>query len=399
MGTFTIDYYKLNTKKKDECLGLFVCMYLLFDAVNSMLQDVFKISGSTYQLTRCIIAMALVVFVVNGLVHFNRRDWKVLFLWEFVGVACYVYSYLVGSPISKLIGWAGTTLAVCVPIAVFTYLIEDKAVLYGQFKKMSWVLLAILLIDMVGSKDDYYNIHFTYAVLFCMLIHFNELVNGNKRVLHFLVLCMEFFMILMYGSRGGLVCLVAYVLIKIYFNVKDKKVTVKYSLLFLFAIAALLIILAFGNEIYSILRSMGVKSRTLKLFLTGRFASHDSGSGELYKTVRSLIMQKPLTGWGIRGSVSVLGHPYPHQFFYDLVLTFGIPIGVCMIIALCLPMVKVFTTKRGLNRDMLQMFFSIGFVALMFMNTLFTDYYYFIFLGLVASCFYTPKLGSVRGKV
>lgn len=337
------------------------------------------------KLTRCVIALALVVFLVNGLAHFNKRDWSTLIIWEFVGVACYVYSYFVGASVSKLIGWAGTTLAVCVPIAVFTYLIEDKTVLYEQFRKFSWIILAVLVIDMVGTKEDLYNIHFTYAVLFCMLFHFNELVNGNKRVLHFVVLCIELMMVLMYGSRGGLVCLAAFMLIKVFFGVRDAKITVKYSILFLFAIVALGVVLFFGNDIYKFLKSIGIYSRSLRLILQGKFASHDSGRGVLYDTVRSLIMQKPLTGWGIRGSVSVLGHPYPHQFFYDCVLTFGIPMGTCMIIALCLPMVKVFTTKSGLNRDMLQMFFSIGFVALMFMNTLFTDYYYFIFVGLIAS--------------
>ena len=70
-----------------------------------------------------------------------------------------------------------------------------------------------------------------------------------------------------------------------------------------------------------------------------------------------------------------------------------------MIIALCLPLLKVFTVREAVSRDLIQMFFCIGFVALMFSNTLFTDYYYFMFLGLAASCFDAPKFGLLREKV
>ena len=399
-GYFTIDYFKQSTKGKDKSLGMFVCVYLLLDAVNSMIQDVFKLSGMTLKAAQAAIALVLLYFIFRCAEYFNRRNWAILILWESVAGLAYAYSYFVGVSLSRLMGWAGTTLGVCVPIAVFIGFIENKEIFYNLLKNFSWVILAVLLVDMLKTTDDLYNMHFSYAVLTVMLIHFNELVNGNKKLLHLSSVVVEFGMIFMYGSRGALVCFAVFIALKIFFNVRDKKISVKYAILMCVAACAIFVILAFGNEIYSLLKSMGITSRTMKLFLTGRFVSHDSGRGDLYTTVRMLIMQKPISGWGIRGAVSAMNnHPYPHQFFYDLILTFGFPIGICMIIALCFPLLKVFTVREAVSRDLIQMFFCIGFVALMFSNTLFTDYYYFMFLGLAASCFDAPKFGLLREKV
>ncbi len=378
---------------------MFVCVYLLLDAVNSMIQDVFRLSGMTLKAAQAAIALVLLYFIFRSVAYFNRRNWAILILWESVAGLAYAYSYFVGVSLSRLMGWAGTTLGVCVPIAVFIGFIENKEIFYNLLKNFSWAILAVLIIDMLKTTDDLYNMHFSYAVLTVMLIHFNELVNGNKRLLHLIFVVIEFGMIFMYGSRGALVCFVAFIALKIFFNVRDKKISVKYAILMCVGACGIFAILAFGNEIYSLLKSMGITSRTLKLFLTGRFVSHDSGRGDLYTTVRMLIMQKPISGWGIRGAVSAMNnHPYPHQFFYDCVLTFGFPIGICMIIAMCLPLFKVFTVKEAVSRDLIQMFFCIGFVALMFSNTFFTDYYYFMFLGLAASCFDAPKFGLLREK-
>ncbi len=358
-------------------------MYLLFDAVNSMVQDVFGLGGTPLKLMRVGIALVLLYFLLRGLMYFNRRNWSVLILSEAVAGLAYAYSLFVGVSFSRLTGWAGTTLGVCVPIAVFIAFIENKEIFYNQLRFFSWIILAILILDMAGTTDDLYNLHFSYAVLTVMCIHFNECVNGNKTLLHFAFVIIEFYMLFMYGSRGALVCFAAFVILKIFFNVKNAKVSVKYSILLAVAVLAVCAVLSFGNEIYALLKSMGITSRTLRLFLTGQFVSHDSGRGDLYTTVRMLINQKPISGWGIRGAVSAMNnHPYPHQFFYDLVLTFGYPIGICAIVALCLPVIKIFTVREKAARDLVQMFFCIGFVALMYSNTLFTDYYFFMFLGL-----------------
>ncbi len=399
-GYFTIDYFKQSAEGKDKCFSAFVCVYLLLDAVNSMIQDVFRLSGMTLRAVQAVIVLTLLYFLFRCATYFNRKNWAVLILFESVAGLSYAYSYFLGVSLSRLLGWAGTTLGVCVPIAVFIGFIENKEIFYNLLKHFSWVNLAVLVIDMVGTTDDLYNIHFSYAVLTVMIIHFNELVDGNKRLLHLIFVIIEFGMIFMYGSRGALVCFGAFIMLKIFFNVRDKKISVKYAILLCVAACGILAILSFGNEIYNLLKSMGITSRTLKLFLTGQFVSHDSGRGDLYSTVRMLIMQKPISGWGIRGAVSAMdNHPYPHQFFYDLVLTFGFPIGICMIIALCLPLLKVFTVKEKVSRDLIQMFFCIGFVALMYSNTLFTDYYYFMFLGLAASCFDAPKFSFLREKI
>lgn len=61
-------------------------MYLLFDAVNSMVQDVFGLGGTPLKLMRVGIALVLLYFLLRGLMYFNRRNWSVLILSEAVAV-------------------------------------------------------------------------------------------------------------------------------------------------------------------------------------------------------------------------------------------------------------------------------------------------------------------------
>lgn len=376
-----------DVEKMDRAMSFFICLYLLLNAVNSAIQNAFAISESGYVIVRIAIQILLIFFMIRPIMHFSQREWNVLLLWELLALLCYIYSWLLGVSISRLQGWAITTLGTCVPLGVFAYLISDKKILYNTLLKFSWFILAVLVVEMSGRIDETYNMHFSYALLFVILLHSNELIGFSKRI--FIVpVIVECLMLMAYGSRGALLCVAVFFVIKIFTSVNGVK-------RYLFSILVILLfggiyftIQFFGREIYGFLVSHGYGSRTWRLLLLGDFVSHDSGRNEIWNIVLECIKKKPVQGWGIYGAVSQIGAPYPHQLFLDLLLTFGVPIGSILSIAAIRPAFRVFTVSKGMHKDLMIIFLCSGLISLMFSGTVFTSYYYFLFLGLGLSKYY-----------
>ena len=371
-----------SQEDKDKALSFFICSYLVLNAINSVLQDVLHFSGSRLSMAKMLIAIVIMFLLIRPLLKFKKKEWCRLILWESVIFLAYLWSWLLGVSTSRITGWASTTMMVCVPIAIAAAFVRDKSILYTYLCRFSWIIWLVLIVNMRGSTDDLYDMHFSYGLLLVMLLHMNELINtGKKRYIPCLVI--QLYMLLSYGSRGALVCIVVFMILKVMTNVESKTKRICYSLLLIAISAGLYLLLTkYALALYAWLLNKGYYSRTIKLLLTGQFASHDSGRGELWNRVIELIKQKPILGWGIRGAVSEMGHPYPHNFFLDCWLSFGIPLGTVLAAFLVIPLRKVITVFKGTYKDMLQILFSIGFVSLMFSSTFFTNYYYFIFMGL-----------------
>ena len=381
---------RINTKwtseVKDRSCSTFICLYFLLDNVNSVVQDVFRISGNQLMSIKLFIAGSLLFFMLRPLIHFNNHEWKLFIVSELIGLAAYFYSYILGVKFSVFSEWAGTTLVVCIPLCVFCMVIQDKGILYRMLVKVSYFIFMLLLLDMQGNMTGKrYDLHFSYALLLVIILHFSELISGKSK-LFFITIVSGIIMIVLFGSRGTLICLAVYLILKILTNISNKKRRYMYIVLLVVAFGVLYWITNNVMVIYNFFKELGYTSRTLDLFAQGSFLSHDSGRSGLWEAVWNAINSKMWFGWGIRGAIDeMLGHPYPHQFFMDLWLTFGVPIGTVIIILLLLPVKRVIIEKKGIDKDLYQIFFSLGFVSLMYSNSLFISQYYFVFLGLILS--------------
>lgn len=370
---------------KDFFLSRFICMYILLDALNSVLQDVFGVSGTPLTAFKIAAAAFLFLLMLKLLLKFTGAEWTRLLGLELFVLFLYLYSLVDGVPFSRLAGWAGTSLAVCVPLAVVVSCIEDRSVLYSMLVKYSWFVLALLAVNMAGRAGDLYDMHFSYALLLVMLLHLNELINRGKK-LYIVFLLAELVMLVLYGSRGALACVVVFLFLKVFTNVENRRRRYLYVFLIVLGSALVYGILSQGAAIYRYFLDRGVRSRTLYLFLTGQFMSHDSGRNELWMSVVGAIRERPLAGWGIRGATSFMqGHPYPHQFFLDMLVSFGLPLGLLLIVLSIWPIRRVFTEEKSVNKDLLQILFCSSFVMLMFSSTWFTNDFYYMLLGLLVT--------------
>ena len=374
-----------NQTDKDKAMSHFICLYLIMNAFNSLLQDVYGFKDTILSYVKTGITVFLMLVLLRTVLKYTKKELKKLFLWEFIGLFIYFWSFILGVSLEVLSPWAITTLTVCIPMAVTISNIKDKGILYKSLLNASWIILFILFLNMTGTSDKIYDMHFSYGLLLVILLHLNEAINNNKKILILFVI-LELLMLVLYGSRGAIICIGVYLALKIFSNVENKKKRTGYLVLLCsFGVIFYLFMNNYAETFYEWLLQKGYYSRTLKLLFSNQFISHDSGRKVLWDSVLKLISEKPFLGWGIRGAIDEMGHPYPHNLFLDCWLTFGCFFGTILIALLVYPIYRVITVKKGIYKDLLQILFSISFVSLMFSGTFFTNYYYYMFMGLILS--------------
>jgi len=387
-----IDKKTNKFEKKQKQLSLFICHYLLFNSVNLMLQLAFGFSGALLSIEKMAIQGMLFVFLILIVHRLTVRAFISFIFAELLGFSALLYSYLVGASISEMSNWGQTMITVCIPLCVCAYLITDYDILLRYLEIFSWPILIILIVTMVlASKYMMYSMHFSYSILLLILIHFNSWMK-TKKVWYLIVSVAELLLLVAFGSRGALVCIIVFVALKFisFENMNGERLIKKILLILIVVMLGFFVIYllnSFGDKINNYLISNGHFSRTFNLIVSGEFVSYDSNRNAVWDSVKSLIAMKPFQGWGIGGASELIyrGVTYPHQLFLDLVMTFGYPIGLALSFYLIILVKGVITVGRGSQKDLLQIFVSIAFTSLMFTATVFTSYYFFIMLGLLLS--------------
>lgn len=385
---------------KDYELSVFVCAYVILDALNSTVQVAFGISGSALSTFKIISQGLLFILLICSIHKMPVTDFFKVVLTEIIGVFVCVYSYLLGASLSSIMNWGKEMVMVFLPLCIATYLIRDKSVLYRMLLKCSWGVLAISIVNYFNSTEVY-DMHFSYSILLLILLHINEFTKSKKKF-YLLTAIIEFLMMIIHGSRGALVCVLVFVCLKIITsNADSRRKTVLVLLSISIFVMLYIAFKSYATAIYAILQKLGIDGRTIRMLFSGDFSSHDGGRYELWDKTISLIKENPLAGWGMSGAVNELlsvgyyGAAYPHQLFLDLVMSFGIPIGLVLSIILVWKLRYVFIPKQSDFRDLIQIMTSISFVSLMFTGTFFTNFQFYLLLGLLCSKKYETHYYSV----
>ena len=365
-------------EKKDRQFALFICIYLILNAVNSMLQTTFGITGSSLQSVRVVMYAVIFLALAAGFLTLTR-DEKSKFIALEIGIGLtYLFSMLYGGGTSTT-EWLIESLGIYMPLGFYAYAVEDKQNLYRELLRSSWLLFVVMVI--YSLRITTYSMHFGYSILLLILLHLNEATNGKKW--YWLLAVVETVLLLRLGSRGAVISIGVFLALKVIAN-STSRYKFFYAGLLLAVLAGLLYTINnYGLVFYQYLASQGRASRTMYLLLTGQMTSHDSGRMDLWRMSIEAIKRKPWFGWGIGGVTSELqGHPYPHQMFLDLMCSFGVPIGAALSILVVVKAIKALMRPVSVQKELMSIFFCIGFVSLMFSGTCFTNYYFFLFLGL-----------------
>ena len=367
-------------EKKDHQLAWFICIYLIMNTVNSMIQTTFGLSGTPLLIARIVIYAVILFFLIAGFFTLSKEE-KLLFLGAEIAVGTVYFLSLVYGGGTQTGEWLIESIGIYVPLGIYAWAIDDKKNLYQDLLKASWWIFGISII--YSLRITTYDMHFGYSILLVILLHLNEATSGKKR--YWLPLIVEAVLLFRLGSRGAVVSIGVFLALRIVTNSKSRYRFFYAGLLIAAAVGLMIAISQYGLLIYQYLVSKGMGSRTLYLLFSGQMASHDSGRMDLWRLAIEAIKRKPWLGWGIGGVTSQLhGHPYPHQLFLDLLCAFGVPIGILFSIGIMIVSIRALLKPVDKQKELMTIFFCIGFVSLMFSGTCFANYYFFLFLGLAS---------------
>lgn len=390
---------RLNLKKKqrtnleldckiDKQISYSIVSYYIFQILNLAIKTILPISTNLYSEISMIFGIMIIMFFCISILHVLKKSLIPFFLAEILWISIFTISYLMNniyepSILFNDIIW---TIFICIPLGIYAYSIEDKEVFYNVFLKGSFIMAGVLsLMFFHNSKDSAYSMSFSYALLVPTLFHINEWLR-NKKLRYLLIFVLEIGAIIVYGSRGAMLSVAFFFIIKIFLGEMSliKKISTVLGILFV-VFVFLYNFDKIGSIILENLAKKGYYSRSLSLLFAGKI-DHDSGRLQLFSYYFDLIYQKPFMGWGILGGWinSGLG---PHNMIIEILLAFGVILGGMISLSLLILQFRVFFVKSKSCRDLIAIYMSICVVLFMVSGNFHTNPNFFIFIGLVLSSF------------
>ncbi len=283
----------------------------------------------------------------------------------------------------------------CLPSLIYSFSINDWNVLRRVMKKTSILVfiigstIGIMVFTKIVSIGRY-SMPLSYYMLLPTIVYIDEFLD-NFNIKSVLIVLVSLFIILALGSRGPIMCIGVFIILKV-INTR-KKINYKAISIFFIIIAFLFVILIYFeiilDSLYNLLLQLGIRSRSIELFLTDDI--YLSGRDHIYGDVIQGIRSSPIFGIGLLGDRQVTDGRYTHNIIIEIIANFGIIIGSVLVLLLMFVSFKILFSKNKEQSSFFAMWFSIGVVHLMVSSTYLTDYKFWIFLGLAARAMQNNK--------
>ncbi len=284
------------------------------------------------------------------------------------------------------------------PAFIYSFSIRDFSILKETMKKSSYVIFILgvllgVLIFSGKSSAGTYSISLSYYMLLPTIMFIDELFN-KLSIKVALFLGLSLLVILALGSRGAVLCVIVFVLLKI-IKLKNKltiRKVLTYTGLFGISLISYINLNRIFEKMYLILLNFGIKSRSLQLFLSNEV--YLSGRDTIYKKVFTEFTNNSIFGIGIGGDRRILDgqNAYAHNLFLELLGNYGIAMGSIFIVALSILIINGLLIKEKVKYEMFAIWISLGFVHLMISSSYLTDIKFWIFTGLIINIVSRPKI-------
>jgi len=353
-----------NIKNRMSCIwdikmSRAVLMYFIVNILNLTIKNILPISESMWSLLSYFFMLLMFIIVFMALPDAISKNSAFFFLSEGLMLGLYIISYLRGFAINGiLLKGAFWTMGVCVPLATLVYSIHDYTYLLISFKKISYVLsmlLWLVLLNMINL--DTYNMAASYALVIPTLILIDEAFKEH-RIIDIVFPTISAVLIILWGARGPLLCISAYMVISFFFYLRPTKLKIFF---FVIGILLLFIVVFAWSEIMEWITNVYlangmVGSHTIGRLVNGKLFD-GSGRDTLVMRYMSLLNEHPILGLGLYGGWDSSGSG-PHNMVVEYLTEFGYPIGImvsgCSVFLYILPLL----VKRGVDKRLLFIFLA-----------------------------------------
>lgn len=278
---------------------------------------------------------------------------------------------------------------IALPAFVYSISVNNWDTLKQTMKKAALIVFlfgsTIGILTFAGKTLlDEYSMALSYYMLFPAIIFLDELLERYS-FKALLVSVISLIVILAFGSRGAIMCITVFVILKlIRFNLNLTHLKLIKNLIVSLTIITMFVYLEIILEfIYNTLLGFGVNSRSILLFL--KEDVHLSGREFIYQEAISAIFEYPLIGLGLAGDRHFTETVYAHNFFLEVLVHFGILFGGILLILVLLLILKALSTSVKERYSMYIIWLSLGFVPLMVSGSYLIEINFWIFIGLITN--------------
>lgn len=283
---------------------------------------------------------------------------------------------------------------------------DKSSLLYiSRFQILATGLFTFLsLLGMVNSATDFHDqMYRSYSVLFPTMFSFYYYIKNNKNKIDFLFFIFGLMQIMMYGTRGPLVCIMIFLFLFLFQNFRHSTVVIINLLLivgvFYIFLRPIMLVLMFVS------RSVGLSTRIFESYLDDELVNYEKSSGrnDIHEVLWSNITNDSGgIGYGL-GSDRYLGlhqGEYAHNLVYEIWMDFGLYIGSVVLILLLLLMIASFRKAYKTESFFLfLMLFVWGIVRQMISGSYIQDFQLFLFLGFCVSLLRSDNLNQPEEKI
>ena len=235
-------------------------------------------------------------------------------------------------------------------------MIRNVEVIYEPMVKASRILLVLCTISSIGilmndhttvSTWSAYSMPLSYATLYAVMWLMCDYFNNKNKVSTLILLVIGILILVVFGSRNTLLSVAAYLAVIIIRSKENdflRKSFLMISLVLFFLLWNPII-----NTMNTIVLKLGIRSRTLKLFIEHDYFADDRIM--IHHNIFEVINSHPF-GVGIAGDVAQT-HEFAHGLYVSILCTYGYVIGALVIIAIAAVLIKAYKKSSGLSRDIL----------------------------------------------
>lgn len=316
---------KTYYKQGDQVLTFFICLYLIMQALNYTVYS-FGLKGTAWNIiSKAILAASL----VYSLLFIIKRKAGALIITESIFLALFGLSYYNSIIPADFNSIVFSELFVFIPMGIASYCIFDLGVLQKYLYYSSYGIELLSYISLINKPFETYSMTIGYMLLLPLLIHLDSVIY-ERRIWELLIVLVDLILIIIFASRGPLLCFAIYFVLKIVYSKQSTLRRVIFISITIFI--ALILYLFYQNFlelVIKLLDTLNISSRTIQLYLSGSI-DYATNRDAIFNYYVSLIKDSPLLGFGLAGNW--IDGIYPHNIILEILMAFGTPIGIVILL-------------------------------------------------------------------
>ena len=264
---------------------------------------------------------------------------------------------------------------------------RDKSILTFISKAqllMTFLFVLLSLLRLINTKMEGEQMWFAYSILLpVMFLYYTYSKSKNKLDLFYFLLGVM--MILMFGNRGSLLCLIIYLLVFLFLNFKNNILLTLYFILLLGGVY--IFIRPIVVMLMHLTKMIGLTTRIFDFFMKDALFDYENSNGrnKIHELLwKHIINDRGGIGYGF-GSDRMMGRngkEYAHNLIFEVWMDFGIYIGSFLLILFAFFIIKTFKKVYGreqFNFYLMLLIWSVGHSMLS--GSYLHDFQIYFFIG------------------